>query len=221
MSLELIQKGVDCCRNNAYEKGIEFFNSALKEYPDHIEALYNRARAYSKVDELEKSLNDFKRLVEIQPLNPSFIGDYAVALHLNNKNDEASIQFEKALQLEPENPYRYSSRAFFKDRIGDHEGALLDYDKAIALDPEDAIAINNRGLVEEKLGYAERAKKSFEKSNDLVGYKPDVEKEIKPEPKIEPPKASATKAEVLKTLLTKDGLKDFGKFTANLFKPKK
>ncbi|OEK04654.1 tetratricopeptide repeat protein [Roseivirga misakiensis] len=221
MSEALVEKGVEACRKNEFEKGIELFTRALVQNPNQIEALYNRARAYSKVDEMEKSLEDFKQLVDINPINASFIGDYAVSLHLNNKNDLAAIQFEKALSLDQENPYRYSSRAFFKDRIGDLEGAIEDYERAIALDPEDAIALNNKGLVEEKLGYAEKAKKSFDKSNDLVGYKPDVKEELKPTPKVETSASPTTKADVFKTLLTKDGLKDFGKFTVNLFKGKK
>lgn len=218
MSLELIGKGVEACRNNEFEKGIEYFNQALKKDGNQTEVLYHRARALSKIDEMEKSLMDFERLAVIQPTNASFIGDYAVSLHLNNKHEDAKVQFELALNLEPENPYRYSSRAFFKDRIGDHEGAIADYDQAIALDPEDAIALNNRGLVEEKLGYAERAKMSFQKSNDLVGYQPKTAGEI--DLKTNKPESSAlnSKSDVVKSLLTKEGLKDFGKFTANLLK---
>lgn len=215
MSLELIGKGVDACRNNAFEKGIEFLNLALKNDPKNVEALYHRARALSKVDEMGKSLHDFETLVTLQPTNPSFIGDYAVSLHLNEKDEFARVQFELALQLEPENPYRYSSMAFFKDRIGDHEGAIADYEKAIALDPEDAIALNNKGLVEEKLGYAERAKKSFQKSNTLVGYEPKTGNEIKPKKAIQEP---TNRLDVVKSLLTKEGLKDFGKFTSNFLK---
>ncbi len=69
----------------------------------------------------------------------------AVALHINNRNEEALEDFNKALALDPENPYRYASRAFFRDRIGDYQGALEDYEITISLDPDDAIAINNVG----------------------------------------------------------------------------
>jgi Tfp pilus assembly protein PilF len=88
-----------------------------------------------------------------------------------NRNEEALSEFERAVNLDPKNPYRFSSRAFFKDRTGDLIGAIADYEIAIELDPEDAISLNNKGIVEEKLGYLAKSKKSFEKADQLVGYK--------------------------------------------------
>jgi len=221
MSLNSIEKGIEECRNGAFEKGILFFNEVLEKDSDHIEALYNRARAFSKTGQLVESLDDFKRIMIISPSNASYIGDYAVSLHLNNKNDEAAQQFELALSLEPNNPYRYSSRAFFKDRIGDLEGAIEDYEKAVQLDPEDAIALNNKGLVEEKLGYQDKAKQSFSKSNDLVGYKPDQKEVESTEPIIEHSDlVKPSRAKIIQSVFTKDGFKEFAQFSINLIKGK-
>jgi tetratricopeptide (TPR) repeat protein len=221
---QLIQKGVQSCSDAKFEEGVKYFNQALQAVPDHPQALSNRARALSRVGKLEEALADFKRLMDLHPGNAQFIGDYAVALHLNERNDEATAMFDKALTLDSQNPYRYSSRAFFKDRIGDTEGALADYDQCIALDPEDAIALNNRGLVEEKLGYKDKAKKSFDRSNELVGYEPKkkedspakVETSI-PGDKIAPPQPT-TRWEVVKSVFTKKGFRDFMKFSMNLLK---
>ncbi|OEK00818.1 hypothetical protein BFP97_04525 [Roseivirga sp. 4D4] len=220
MSSKLVEKGIESCRNGAFGKGVSFFTEALESDKNNVEALYNRARALSRVGKLQESLTDFKRLTEIDSSNASYIGDYAVSLHLNNENDSASLAFEKALALEPNNPYRYSSRAFFKDRIGDLEGAIADYEKAIELDPEDAIALNNKGLVEEKLGYQDKAKKSFDKSNELVGYKPENKTEPvnSPTPTDETSSKQPSRGQVIKSIFTKDGFKDFTEFSKNLFK---
>lgn len=222
MSLKSIEKGIEACRSGAFEKGVEYFSEALEKDATNIDALYNRARALSKTGQLVKSLNDFKIITEILPSNASYIGDYAVSLHLNNKNDEAAQQFELALSLEPTNPYRYSSRAFFKDRTGDLEGAIIDYEKAVELDPEDAIALNNKGLVEEKLGYQDKAKQSFSKSNDLVGYKPDQKEVESKEPvtSMQEPVNQQSHATVIKSIFTKEGFKEFTKFSVDLVKGK-
>lgn len=221
MSLELIEKGIEACRNGAFEKGVEYFTNALEKDVDNAEALYNRARALSKTGQLAESLSDFKRLTKLQPSNPSHMGDYAVSLHLNNRNDEAAEKFEQALSLEPNNPYRYSSRAFFKDRTGDLEGAIKDYEKAIELDPEDAIALNNKGLVEEKLGYQDKAKQSFSKSNELVGYKPD-EKQIETTDPIAKPTewVKPSRGKIIQSVFTKEGFKEFSQFSIDLLKGK-
>ncbi len=231
---QLIEQGVQSCSNAKFDEGVKFFDKALAESPDHLLALSNRARALSRVGRLADALADFKRLIELQPYNPQFIGDYAVALHLNEKDDEAGQMFDKALALEPKNPYRYSSRAFFKDRIGDSEGALKDYDQCIALDPEDAIALNNRGLVEEKLGYKEKAKKSFDRSNKLVGYEPNeasgpdeqIPNSNRKNSGSKTPamvdgttsKPPATRWEVIRSVFTKEGFKDFVSFSKGLIK---
>jgi tetratricopeptide (TPR) repeat protein len=219
----LVQKGIECCKNAGFEEGVKYFDQALKANPSHSLARHNRARALSRINQLKLAISDFKALTTQFPENTSFISDYAVALHLDNQNDEASKLFDKALNMEPNNPYRYSSRAYFKDRTGDFEGAIKDYDKAIELDPEDAIALNNKGLIEEKLGYKERANKSFDKSNTIVGYDPS-KKSLEPNPISAKPSAineeaikPQTRVAVIKSVFTKDGFKDFVSFTKSLF----
>ena len=145
-----------------------------------------------------------------------------MALHLLGENEAAAIQFDLALALEPNNPYRYSSRAYFKDRMGDTEGALHDYEKAVELDPEDAIAYNNKGLIEEKLGYQARSKKSFDKSNALVDYEPikTQSKQHSPSMGSEFTPPSKSRMSIVKSLTTKEGLKDFLRFCRGLMADK-
>jgi Flp pilus assembly protein TadD len=211
---DLVEIGVNECKAGNFEGAVVHFTKALAKEAKNIPALYNRARAYSKTDQLDKALLDFETLTEISPDNATFIGDYAVALHLCEMDEKAELHFELALKLEPENPYRYSSRAFYKDRMGDYKGAIKDYEKAIALDPEDEIAYNNKGLIEEKLGYKEKAEKSFQKSNKIVGYEPKSGDRIDTSNKS---RIVETKLGVIKSLTTKHGFNDFLRFSKNLF----
>lgn len=219
---ELIKKGVDCCEKAEFEQGVNYFDKALLADPKNALALHNRARALSRIGKITLALVDFKALTVQFPQNASFIADYAVALHLDNQNEQAALLFEQALALEPTNPYRYASRAYFKDRTGDFEGAILDYEKAIELDPEDAISLNNKGLIEEKLGYKERANKSFDKSNRIVGYKPTEKiKERYSVPDFSGLNKQSTKGKnnrwaIIKSVFTKEGFKDFTHFTKTL-----
>jgi tetratricopeptide (TPR) repeat protein len=223
---ELIKKGVDCCEKAEFEQGVKYFDKALAENSQHTLALHNRARALSRIGKMKLALVDFKALTIQFPQNASFIADYAVALHLDNQNEEAALLFEQALALEPTNPYRYSSRAYFKDRTGDFEGAIQDYEKAIELDPEDAIALNNKGLIEEKLGYKERANSSFDKSNALVGYNPAKKaKEKHSAPNFSQVQKPSSKEPnnrwaIIKSVFTKEGFKDFASFTKTLIAKK-
>lgn len=168
---EVLAKGISFCSEERFEEGIDQFNQVLKENNKNLDALYNRAKAYSKLNRFDDSISDFDKIIAITN-SPSMISERALA-HFLNKNHNAAIQdLNLAAQLDPDNPYRYSSRAFIKDRLGDLEGAIEDYNKAIELDPQDAIAFNNKGLVEEKLGRKDAAQISFKRADLIADGKP-------------------------------------------------
>jgi tetratricopeptide (TPR) repeat protein len=219
MTADLINRGIAACQAKDYEKGVQLFGEAIAQGGHIKEALYNRARALAQLDKQAESLADFARLKELHPTDASIVGDYAVSLHLNDKNAEAEVAFDLALSLEPNNPYRHSSMAFFKDRIGQHEAAIAAYERAIALDPEDAIALNNKGLIEEKLGRKQAAIDSFNQSNKQIGYAPE-KKDMQQfdsqaaEHNSQEPAAPSTRMEVVKSLFTRAGFKEFIDFAA-------
>lgn len=163
------EKGIELYKEGKFEESLEIFNLLIKESPESEFHLF-RGRILSRLGKTEEALEDFDKIITLEPYNTNYISDRAVILHLLKRNEEALVEFDRAANLDPKNPYRYSSRAFFKDRIGDLKGAIEDYEKAIELDPEDAVAYNNKGLVEEKLGYQEKSKKSFSKADKLTGY---------------------------------------------------
>lgn len=167
--------GIELYKTGKFEDALSVFNHLISKSEKSAELHLFRGRILSRLGKTDEALKDFDLIVEIDPYNTNYISDRAVVLHLLKRDEEALSEFDRAANLDPKNPYRYSSRAFFKDRIGDLVGAIEDYEKAIELDPEDAVSFNNKGLVEEKLGYKERSKKSFNKADDLVGYKPTTQ----------------------------------------------
>ncbi|MCX2744320.1 tetratricopeptide repeat protein [Mangrovivirga sp. M17] len=193
---EVLAKGKQLCSEERFEEAIGHFNQILEGNDKNLDALYNRAKAYSKLNMFEKSISDFDKLVE-HTNNPAVISERALA-HFLNKNQTAAMKdLDLAAELDPDNPYRYSSRAFIKDRLGDLEGAVQDYNKAIELDPEDAIAYNNKGLVEEKLGRKEAAQLSFKRADTIADGKP-AEQNLSSEnnsPDIPEPKAEIQKSQ--------------------------
>lgn len=208
------------------------------------------AKGMAKVKE-----NDFLAAIEHFTLaiqedgdNVECYAERAVAYLNTNQFDLSMFDMHRCIEMEPNNSYRYSCRAFLKAKIGDTEGAIADYEMAVKLDPEDAIAYNNLGLVQETKGFRVQAQKSFEKSNELIGYNPKRfdEGELKKEsPKkqtqdplksesVEPITESNTsfeiqseqtinpsKGQIAKSVFTtRSGFKDFWKFIRNGFKIK-
>lgn len=189
---------------------------------------YAKGMAKVKENDFLSAIEHFTAAIELDANNVEYYAERAVA-YLNTTQYELSMfDMNICVDMEPNNSYRYSCRAFLKSRMGDADGAISDYEKAIMLDPEDAIAYNNLGLAQEQKGYHKKAQKSFEQSNELIGYKPNrldsSEKsasEIKTEPNSQPQEIQPTKASVAKDVFTKkSSFKEFLSFIKNGFKLK-
>lgn len=133
------------------------------------------AKGMAKVKENDflTAIEHFTLAIVEDPNNVECYAERAVAYLNTNQFDLSMFDMHRCIEMEPNNSYRYSCRAFLKAKIGDTEGAITDYEMAVKLDPEDAIAYNNLGLVQETKGFRVQAQKSFEKSNELIGYNPN------------------------------------------------
>lgn len=132
------------------------------------------AKGMAKVKENDflAAIEHFTLAIQEDANDVECYAERAVAYLNTNQFDLSMFDMHRCIEMEPNNSYRYSCRAFLKAKIGDTEGAIADYEMAVKLDPEDAIAYNNLGLVQETKGYRVQAQKSFEKSNELIGYNP-------------------------------------------------
>ena len=186
---------------------------------------FAKGLAKVKENDFNSAILHFNTAIEEDSNQVEYYAERAVAYLNIEKFDLSMFDMNKCIELEPKNSYRYSCRAFLKAKIGDGEGAILDYQKAIELDPKDSIAYNNMGLVQEQLGYQKESQKSFEKSNNIIGYNPKRfdEGELKTEAPTETieEEPSISKKEVVKDVFTKrSAFKEFLSFIGNGFKLK-
>jgi len=78
-----------------YSESVNFFTMALKENPEHFEALYYRANAYMQLGNRSESLKDFKKIISIEYSRPLVCGlyfsnnDIATENILKNRKHEA------------------------------------------------------------------------------------------------------------------------------------
>ncbi len=171
-----LEKGKSLFQQQAYNEAIIELDSFLAQQPNNADALYTRAICYRKIDQFDKSVEDLTTILKRLPEEATLLCERGIS-HFNNKNIEAAmLDMNKAVELEPENPFRYSSRAYIRAK-SDIEGAMADYKKAIELDPKDEISHNNLGLLQENAGKMKAAKRSFTKSNEILGYDPDKRQE--------------------------------------------
>ncbi len=160
-----------------FEKAVQMCTEILNKFSQKInteelksiseaEVLFRRGYAYFKLQEFQKSLNDYNLSIQ-KAENPNVYSERGVLYFTVGKLSEALVNMNIALDLEPNNSYRYSSRAYIRAAAGMIVLAMQDYRKAVELDPQDAVAHNNLGLLEEKVGYQLKADKRFEKADKL------------------------------------------------------
>ena len=189
---------------------------------------YAKGMAKVKENDFLSAIEHFTAAIELDPSNVEYYAERGVAYINTNQYELSMFDMNICVDMEPNNSYRYSCRAFLKSRMGDADGAISDYEKAIMLDPEDAIAYNNLGLAQEQKGYHKKAQKSFDQSNELIGYKPNRldNSEItanKPQAitNQQPKEIQPTKSSVAKDVFTKkSSFREFLSFIKNGFKLK-
>tara|TARA_B110000211_G_C14073987_1_gene551187 strand:- start:38 stop:3004 length:2967 start_codon:yes stop_codon:yes gene_type:complete len=92
------------------ENGLKDYNKAIKLDSTYYKAIINRGSLYNKLDSIDKSFNDYNKLI--------------------NWNDKGIINMSKKDQA-----FIYRNRANIYDWDTDHELAVKDYEKAISLRP--------------------------------------------------------------------------------------
>jgi tetratricopeptide (TPR) repeat protein len=106
---------------------ITYFNHALELDPDYVDALYQRALAYSRVDNTEAALADLDQLVRLAPGEALYVLARA-NLHNDLGHLEAALQdYDLALRIDPEYAAIYFSRANAYYDAGEKDAALQDY----------------------------------------------------------------------------------------------
>lgn len=167
-----LEKGKALFEKEEYYDAIIELNDFLESNSNNADALYSRSICYRKTVDYDKSIADLSSILTRLPNEPTLLCERGIS-HFHNKDIEAAMKdMDKAVELDSTNPYRYSSRAYIRANI-DINGAMADYEKAIELDPKDEISLNNLGLLQENAGKMKAAKKSFKKSNAIIGYDPE------------------------------------------------
>lgn len=136
--------------------------------------LYQRALAYSAIQDQAKAIGDLQEAVRITPNHLGARVDLGGALSATGQNAAAMTAYNDAVKAFPNLPLVYNNRGFFQQSIGRLDEAILDFTKALELDPQFIEAISNRGYVQMNRGDYESAENDFTQSLQLNAAQPSV-----------------------------------------------
>lgn len=136
--------------------------------------LYQRALAYSAIQDPNKAIGDLQEAVRITPNHLGARVDLGGALAAIGQNAAAMTAYNDAVKAFPNLPLVYNNRGFFQQSIGKLDEAILDFTKALELDPQFLEAISNRGYVSMNKGDYEAAEADFSRSLEINAAQPSV-----------------------------------------------
>jgi tetratricopeptide (TPR) repeat protein len=122
-----------------FKEGYALLDSALEEFPDSYELLYDRAMAAERLDRLDVVEADLKRVIAMKP-------DYAHAYNAlgytlaekTNRLAEAMTLIQQAVKLSPDDPFILDSLGWVYYRMGklDDSVKYLQNAYSVRSDPE-------------------------------------------------------------------------------------
>ncbi|HKR07027.1 MAG TPA: tetratricopeptide repeat protein [Bacteroidia bacterium] len=121
---------------------LQYYSGALKLNPQSEEALYGRGLYYQDHNDLDKAIQDYTSIVQLNPKNAHAHFNLGY-IHYNNLKvyDQAIKHYNDAIAADPDYVEAYYNRGLCYEAVGDIAAAKKDYDKAISFRPNYDLAL--------------------------------------------------------------------------------
>jgi len=173
----MMQDGEKLFAAGKYSEAIKVLTTSAELNPMRARTLFLRGRAFNKIGETGKAIDDFSRSVSINPRNEEPFDHRASSYIKANKFDLALADYRHIFELKPSDAtlYRYDNAAFAARECGKFEEASRYYDRALQISPDDANALIGKVMCEVGLNRYGKAIEACEraiskKPNDLEPY---------------------------------------------------
>jgi len=124
-----------------YQESYVVLARALETQPDNVDLLYDSALAAEKLDKLDVTETNLRKLIKLKPDHAQAYN--ALGYTLADRTDrlkEAKEYIEKALKLSPEDPFILDSMGWVQFRMGNHKDGLDYLQRAYTQRPDPEIA---------------------------------------------------------------------------------
>lgn len=148
-----------------YKEATEAYTRYLAAYPNDEEALFRRGFAFSEISEHRKAVQDFLRILEINPGRYTNV-HYNLGYNYYEIKEYSSAQSHLLTQLgkTPNDPATLNYLGLVQRDQGKYADARQSFEKALAADPNYKYAHNNIGTVYRQLKKYPEALAAFDKS---------------------------------------------------------
>jgi tetratricopeptide (TPR) repeat protein len=108
-----------------YLQAYDVYTVALQEMPDNIQLLYARALTAEKLDRVGKAIDDFKRIIKLEPSNVEALNALGYTMVDKTPHVEEGMRYiEQAYKMKPDDAAILDSMGWGYYRLGEHKKAL-------------------------------------------------------------------------------------------------
>jgi len=132
----LYNKGTVLAQTGQYEDARTYLEKAVDTDPSNLDAWYNLALTYSKLEKDEKALAILSKLVETIPSESTYHYTRGVVLRKLGKKKEALREFKKALEINPSYKEAQFATAFTLEELGKRKEAIKAWEAYLQIDSD-------------------------------------------------------------------------------------
>lgn len=154
-----LSKGQEYYSNANYEKARLEFSNVLKIDPKHVQANYELAKTFEKLNKIREAGGFYLKVLDLDPKNNQAMVRLGRIYLLSNATNEAKLINEQALAIVPLDAGAIALRGGIHARLGEFDAAVADATQALTLDPKNLDALSlMAGIYLSKQNYSEAAK---------------------------------------------------------------
>ncbi len=132
----LYNRGTVLARTGQYEDAVPYLEQAVEASPAHIDAWYNLALAYQRLDRLSEAGDILKRLANSFPSEHTYRYSLGAVLRDREEYKDALEQFKKALEGDPRYAQARYALALTYEDLGKYKQARREWQKYLEMDPD-------------------------------------------------------------------------------------
>ena len=129
-------RGTVLARTGQFEEASHYLESAVEADQSHVDAWYNLALVYNKLDKPERSLPILTRLVETYPSEKTYHYSLGATLRQTGKAGDALGEFEAALEIDREYREAQYALALTLEDLGRRRHAKRAWQRYLELDQD-------------------------------------------------------------------------------------
>ena len=126
------ENGYRMLNKGEYEKAIEYFNKAIKQYSREGAAYYNRGNAYSELGKSEEAIKDYLKSIELDSEKGNQYAYNNISIEYDALGDykNAIKYINLAIKAYPKDGLYFMNRGSYNLELENFDQAVKDYEKA-------------------------------------------------------------------------------------------